>query len=146
MISPKRASTQKFGKAKKWKLLRKQNFAFIIWGQTCFEQNQGERNKKLSMTAPIPVKLFNTSVRRCPVLPILKVCGTRHAHKADCTQECHLFISTKHPLTPFVKPCKVLNLAVQNIFYVQPASMYNPVSTKNINNVRCTSTYYVWIS
>ena len=27
----------------------------------------------------------------------------RIPHKADCTQERNLFISTKHPLTPFVK-------------------------------------------
>ena len=37
----------------------------------------------------------------------------------DCTQEHHLFISTKHPLTPFEKPHEVLNLAIQNVFYVQ---------------------------
>ena len=27
-------------------------------------------------------------------------CRTRIACKADCTQECHLFLSTKHPLLP----------------------------------------------
>ena len=53
--------------------------------------------------------------------------------KLDCTQERHLFISTKHPLTPFVKLCNILNLAVRNIFYVQSAFTYNPGSTVKIN-------------
>ena len=36
---------------------------------------------------------------------------SRIAHKADCIQECHLFISTKHlHLPPFVKPHNILNL------------------------------------
>ena len=39
-------------------------------------------------------------------------------------------------LTPFVKPCNILNLAVCNIFYVQSyvesAFMYNPGLTKTI--------------
>ena len=33
--------------------------------------------------------------------------------KADCTQERHLFLSTRtFTLTPFAKPCNILNLAV----------------------------------
>ena len=39
-----------------------------------------------------------------------------------------------YTLTPFVKPCKILNLAVKNIFYVQlyveSAFTYNMGSTK----------------
>ena len=38
------------------------------------------------------------------------------ARKADCTQECHLFIRMKHPPYPFVKPCEILNLAVRHVF------------------------------
>ena len=56
----------------------------------------------------------------------------RIPHKADCTQERHLFISTKHPLTPFVKPHEVLNLAIQNVFYVQSGFTYNLGSTKKL--------------
>ena len=62
------------------------------------------------------------------------ICWTWNAHKADCTPERHLFMSTIHQtLTPFIKPCNILNLAVQNIFYVQScvdfAFSYNLGST-----------------
>ena len=57
------------------------------------------------------------------------------AHKADCSQEHHLFISTKHPqLPPFVKLYNMLSLPIQNVFlhtiehgirfYVQSGSTY----------------------
>ena len=57
------------------------------------------------------------------------------ARKADSTQECHLFISTKvAALTSFVKPCDLLNLAIQNICYVklnvESAFLYNLGSTR----------------
>ena len=58
----------------------------------------------------------------------------------NCTQECHLFVSTKHPLTHFVKPYQVLNLAMHNVFYIQSAFMYNPGSTGLIVIIECTST------
>ena len=42
------------------------------------------------------------------------------ACKADWTQEHHLLMSTKNPHLPiFVKPHKILNLAIQNVFYKQ---------------------------
>ena len=52
------------------------------------------------------------------------------ACKADWTQEHHLLMSTKNPHLPiFVKPHKILNLAIQNVFYkqsyVESTFMYN---------------------
>ena len=40
---------------------------------------------------------------------------------AECPQECHLFKVQNIHITPFVKPCAILNLAVQNVFYIQTA-------------------------
>ena len=45
-----------------------------------------------------------------------------------------IYNNKKSTLTPFVKLCDILNLAVQNIFYVQSyvesAFTYNPGSTR----------------
>ena len=42
-------------------------------------------------------------------------------------------MSTKHPITPFVNPHRVLNLTIQNVFYVQSAFTYYPGSTIHID-------------
>ena len=48
-----------------------------------------------------------------------KSVGPRLHVKLDCTEECHWFICTKHPLTPIVNLWDILNLPIQNVFYVQ---------------------------
>ena len=48
-----------------------------------------------------------------------KMCPTRIARKADCTQKRHFYKYKTSTHTPIVKPCDTLNLAVQNVFYIQ---------------------------
>ena len=72
---------------------------------------------------------------RCPAdFVAIDIHWTWIACKADCTQKMSFIYKYKTPtLTPFVKPRDVLNLTVQNIFYVQSYAestfMYNLVST-----------------
>ena len=55
------------------------------------------------------------------------------ARKVHCTQEHHSFKSTKHCHLTLCKPYDVLNLAAQNVFYIQShvesTLMYNLGST-----------------
>ena len=63
---------------------------------------------------------------------------------ADCTQECHLFISTKYPFLPH----DVLNLAVWNIFYLQScmesAFRYNLGSTNRKTSIEELRFFKIW--
>ena len=65
---------------------------------------------------------------------ISSLVGTGLHVKSDCLS--FIFKYETSTLTPFVKLCDVLNLAVQNIFYVQSyvecAFPYNPGSTNSL--------------
>ena len=60
-----------------------------------------------------------------------------------------IFMYETSTLTPFVKPCDILNLAIRNIFYIQlyveSAFMYNPGSTVKTTCNKQRACFQCWL-
>ena len=98
---------------------------YVPWPKTHTESHKYRR----SSVGGKEIKAYFYSTGKSIVGPRLPL------HKVDCFQQHCLFISVEHPhLSPFVKPRNILNLAIQNIFFVQ--SYVESAFTHNLGSAK----------